>query len=240
MKNGFFLSLCIFLTLLVGNALSQEESEDLRPAYKKFEEIKVERLKRIRNELVQLQSNIYLAKKKIETESDLITKIKLESELENLQKEHDEKRHLFIETATNINLHQKKLPPDESNLSKDIKDILDPLLSGIKRISERPRAIQELKGRVDSLEENLKATESAEKRLKELLKDNKQKELNKTIERSLKTVEKRKKDLKIDLEDSQFKLLKIETSDGGTLSNFSYAIFIFGTSSSVCKLHLCY
>ena len=70
----------------MGNVYSQKQGDETK-LEKKFEQIKTERLKRIRRELVQLQSNIFLAKKKISEEQDLVIKLKLESELEKLQEE---------------------------------------------------------------------------------------------------------------------------------------------------------
>ena len=208
-------------------ALSQTQQEDSTALESKFEQIKTERLKRIRRELVQLQSDIYLAKKKIASEPDLVAKLKLESELEKLQKELSEKRHLFIETATNISLQKKDVEVKETNFTQDIKEILDPLLDGIKQISERPRAIQELKEKVEVISEKIQAAQTAQKRLQIFLEENKEKELDKTVKSSLKTVEEIAKRLKIELEDSQFKLLKLEQADGGAFSNFSMAIFDF-------------
>lgn len=241
MNNFFYLAKTVFFALIIGlslqapncsifssgNVFAQEQNEEAAPLDEKFEQIKTERLKRIRRELVQIQSNIYLAKKKIQTEPDLVTKLRLESELEKLQKELDAKSYLFIETATNLNLQKKDVEVKDTNFSEDLKEIMDPMLDGIKQISERPRAIQALKDKISSLEERLEAADSAKGKLDTFLKENKEKELNRTIKRSIKRVEEVEKSLKIELEDSQFKLLKLDQEEGGLFSNFSYAIFEF-------------
>ena len=226
MKNGFLLPLLLCLALFSVSLNAEEEKQETK-LEKKFEQIKTERLKRIRKELVQLQSNIFLAKKKITEEQDLVIKLKLESELEKLQAEYENKRFEFIETATNINLRKADEKPKETNLSKDIKDIVDPLIDGIKKISERPRAIQQLKERVENLNEKLESARSAEQKLGEFAKSNKQKQLKRAIDKSIKAVEEVQKSVRIELEDAQFKLLKMETAEGGLFSNVSYAIFDF-------------
>lgn len=177
--------------------------------------------------MVQIQSNIYIARKKIDSEPDLVTKLKLESELERLQQELEVKRFLFIETATNINLSKQDIDKKKTEFSEDLKDIADPLLDGIKQISERPRAIQELKDRINFLSDKLESSEKAKKRLLALEKENKEKQLDRAIDRSLKKIEEVQKSYKIELEDSQFKLLKMEKSEGGMLSDFSLSIFDF-------------
>lgn len=227
MKHGIILYFLAFLTLFVAPGISQEPDQDASQFEAKFEQIKTERLKRIRGELVQLQNNINLAKKKVARESDLVNKLKIESELEELQKEFNAKNFLFIETATNISLQAKEAKPKDRDLSRDIRDIVDPLLDAIKGISERPRAIQELKEKSEYLSERLEATKAAEKKLNKFLKENPDPELNKAIQRSIETVEDVSSRLEIELEDSQFRLLKLEQSDGGSLSTFSFAVFDF-------------
>lgn len=231
LKNILSLLLCLFLmagSLVVPGSLSaQEQADDQKNLEQKFEEIKTERLKRIRKELIQLQNEIYAVKKRMAAEGDLVVKMKLEGELEKLQKERDQRRFLFIETATNINL-QKTTGSEgkETNLSQDIKEIINPLIDGIKKISERPRAIQQLKEKIEVLEERLEAASLAEKRLKMLAKSDRAQGLDSSISRSIKTLQELQKSLAIEREDSQFRLLKMETG-GGALSNFSYAIFDF-------------
>ncbi|MCO4755733.1 MAG: hypothetical protein KC478_14730, partial [Bacteriovoracaceae bacterium] len=184
MKNRLLLSVLLCLALFTGNVYSQKQGDETK-LEKKFEQIKTERLKRIRRELVQLQSNIFLAKKKISEEQDLVIKLKLESELEKLQEEANQKRFEFIETATNISLRKADPELKETNLTKDIKDIIDPMLDGIKKISERPRAIQELKEKMETLEEKLDSARAAEEKLRAFSKSNKQNELKRTIRKSI-------------------------------------------------------
>ena len=227
MKIWTYLFLTLVMTLSVGSLHAQEQEQDPAQLEEKFELIKTERLKRIRRELVQLQSNIYLARKKIASEPDLVTKLKLESELEKLQKELDAKKYLFIETATNVNLKKREVEVKDKDFTEDLRDIVDPLLAGIKQISERPRAIQALKDKIETIGERLDAVDAAKAKLQEFQKENKEKDLDKTIQRSLRTIDDMEKVLKIELEDSQFKLLKMETSEGGAFSNFSLSIFDF-------------
>ncbi|MCO4756225.1 MAG: hypothetical protein KC478_17210, partial [Bacteriovoracaceae bacterium] len=144
-----------------------------------------------------------------------------------LQEEANQKRFEFIETATNISLRKADPELKETNLTKDIKDIIDPMLDGIKKISERPRAIQELKEKMETLEEKLDSARAAEEKLRAFSKSNKQNELKRTIRKSIDAIEEVQKSIRIELEDAQFKLLKMETADGGVFSNFSYAIFDF-------------
>lgn len=194
-----------------------------------FEQIKLDRLKRIRRELVQLESKIFLNKKKIEDEDDMVIKLKLESELETYQQEYTNKKYLFIETMTGNTVVQRQDPKkkEDKTLGDDIQEILEPALNGVRAISERPREIQKLQEKIKDLKLKIENTEGAKKKLEKSREKEHYKVFKRVIKQSIKRLDKTISDYKIDLEDSQFKLMKLENDKGSFVGAFSNIIFDF-------------
>jgi hypothetical protein len=203
------------------------EIEDSIAEEENFEQIKADRLQRIRKEIIEVQSETFLIKKKLKEESDSISKLKLESDLEKLQEKQKILRFQFIETITNINLEQKPEQSVKTELSEDVKQIIDPVISGFKKISEKPRQIQTLKEEIEFYKNRINATNNAKNRLEKYLEDSADKNLEVTIRKSLAETKSLKKEYKIKLEDAQFKLIKLEQSDESIVTTFSYVIFDF-------------
>ena len=180
-----------------------------------FEQFKIDRLKRIRKEMTGLESQIFLHKKNLDVEQDMVVRLKLESELLNFQREYDEKRFQFIETATGQQIKetgQSKLV--KKDFLQTIQELLDPALKGIKRASERPRLIQKLKDDLAEIDARLENTSKAQIELTKLQKSQEHKDLNRSIKKSLQVTTKILDELSIKKEDIQFRLLKLEQQEG--------------------------
>jgi len=200
---------------------------DENSSQQSFEQIKNDRLLRIRKEIVEVQSQIYLARKSLKNEKDSISKLKLESDLEKLNEKHKNLRLIFIETISNINLEKQPEKALRTELSEDIKQILDPIISGFKKISERPREIQTLKENITYIKSRIQDTKKAIDLMQEYKSSNDNKTLDITIDKSISEAKKIKKDFKIQLEDAQFKLIKLEKNEESIVSTFGGVIFDF-------------
>jgi hypothetical protein len=212
----------IFILLFSGATFAQEEEVS------NFEQIKIERLKRIRKEMSALESNIYLHKKRLKTEDDMVLKLKLESELLNFQRDFDEKRFQFIETATGQHLQpSKQTKLEKKDFLQDIQDLLDPAIKGIKKASERPRRIQKLNDDLVDIQNRLDAANAAEAKIKQLQEKGKNPELKRPLKKSLQATQEIVKELEIQKEDIQFKLLKLKQSKGSLVTEISNMIFSF-------------
>lgn len=209
--RSFLILLLIFTTLFTETAAWADAEAELS----NFEQIKIDRLKRIRKEMAGLESQVYLHKKELKSEQDMVVRLKLESELLNFQREYDQKRFQFIETATG---QQIKETGQSKIVKKDflqtIQELLDPALKGIKRASQRPRMIQKLKDDLSEIEGRLKNTNKAQEELQKLQKSDEHKELRRSIKKSLQVTKEIIKDLSIKKEDIQFRLLKLEKQEG--------------------------
>ena len=233
--------LLIFLLCFSNFAFSQENEKDsievekLSPAEiiveekaQEFEQIKLERLKRIRNELVTLQARVNESKKKLRSDNlDMVPRIQEESKLNSYETEYEKKRLLFIETATSINLNQEIKSQEKANFFQDLQDILAPALMSIKQISDRPRQIQTLNERREQVEKKYQEAQTAKKRLEKFLKNNDHKELKWKLKESLKVTEDLIQKLEIDREDIKFKIIKIESDQEPFITKFSSIILDF-------------
>jgi hypothetical protein len=131
-----------------------------------FELVKTQRLKRIRRELVGLNSEINTINKQLKNEDiGMMTRIQNEAKLNNLAAEYKKKKDLFIETVTNINLNHDNKKKIKTTFSDDLKQILDPALSTFKAISDKPRQIQQLSQEMESLQSRYADAVNAKKRL---------------------------------------------------------------------------
>lgn len=207
------------------DAVTDEETVDID----NFSQVKFDRLKRMRRELVQLESKIYLNNKKIKNDDDMVIKLKLEAENEKFTKLYNEKRVLFIETLTGhaVLSHKETDSKNKNSFSEDLSAILEPALDGVKSISKRPREIQFLQESIKKLKLEVENLEQAKKALNEYSTDEKYKDFTRVFRKSNKKLDNLIKENKIKLEDYQFKLLKLEQNKGSFVGVFSKLIFDF-------------
>lgn len=205
---------------------AQETAEE-KTAIEDFEKIKFDQLKRVRTSLVTVRDKINKTKERLKEGPDLVSKIKLENKLNGLEKEYEEQSFDFIELATNINLRNEEKTNKKTDFSQDLKEILGPAIESIKEISLKPRQIQDLNEKINSFEtrynDSLKAIEALEK----IYKEGKHKELKWTLKRSIQRAKKLSADLKIELDENQFRLLKMEKNKESIVTTFSVLIFNF-------------
>lgn len=192
-----------------------------------FEQRRVERLKRIRIDLITLNSKINKVKESLDSELDMMSKIQAQNNLRQLSAEFEKKKFLFIETATNINLSVATKAKKKADIMDDIKQILEPALNSIKQISERPKQIQDLQEKTQFVESRYQGAIEARDKLEKLFKEGKEKILHPKYKSSIKTLDKLIVKLKIELDDLQYKLLKSEKNEKSIVSTFSGLIFEF-------------
>ncbi|MAX65863.1 MAG: hypothetical protein QF441_01065 [Bacteriovoracaceae bacterium] len=229
MKN-IFLSLILILNSSFVFAQKQAVNDN-KPVEEysqdDFETIKLDRLRRLRRELVKLNNEMGGLKKELKQDLDMVTRIQTESKLENLKTEYEKTRYLFIETITNINLNSVQLKKSKTTFAEDIKQILDPALNTFKKISEKPRQVQEYNEMMEKLQVQYADSIKAKARLELFLDENKKSPLRWKVREAIKTTEKLINELKVKREDLQFKILKIEENEESIVSTFSTIIFDF-------------
>lgn len=224
----YIIFVCLFIlssSIVFGQSATVVTSEITEKGY---EEIKIERLKKIRHEMVVLQSELNSLKKSKNAEgADLVTKLKAESKINKIKISLEKKRFDFIEIVTNVNLNNKIKSKKKTDFSDDLKQIIDPALDSFKKISERPRRIQELKDQVDVYSKNYTNAQLALKKLEDTYKKNEHKELKYILKRSIRISKKILKESKNKLQESQFKLLKLEKNQESIVTTFSKLVLEF-------------
>ncbi len=193
-----------------------------------FKQIKMDRLQRIRNELVTLKSRINELKKILAGDDiAMFEQVHNENRLSSLQKEYEQKQFLFIETVTNIHLNDETKKLDKTTFLVDLQQILSPLLKSFKQISERPRQVQELREKSESVELHYQDALLATKKLEGFLKTNKNKDLTWKLREAIKISKKLSKRLGIESEDLKFRIIKIESDQEPFIQTFSLVILDF-------------
>lgn len=228
MKNILLLLLILVPhILLAGPSATTNEKPVEEYTEDDFESLKSDRLQRIRRELVGIRNEINNIKEKTNHDLDMITKMQLEAKIEKLEAEYVRKRNLFIETITNINLNLDDSKKKKTSFSEDIKQILDPALSTFKKISEKPRRMQELKEELNSLQEQYNRIDQANQKLKEFSEKTDQKVLKWKVKEAISITDKQEEKIKVKLEDLKFKILKMENTEESIVTTFSSIILEF-------------
>lgn len=223
----FFITLQSFV--FAQDKINEKEGLDTIEEYTEqdFQNIKLERIKRLRNELVKIRSEVNLLKKSISDDVDMVVRIPAEIKIKKLNEEYIKKRYLFIETITNINLNNEKLQKNKTSFSEDIKQILEPALNTFKRISEKPRKAQEYNDLMNVLQEQYNNAVLAREKLTDFLDVNKVPALKWKLKESIKSTEKKIDKLKVQLEDIRFKILKLQKNERSIVTTFSEIILDF-------------
>ena len=219
----------ILLVILVFLSFSTVFAQDTEVIEQdKFEQLKVDRLKRIRLEIIDLDKEIKNLESNLKNESEVIGKIRSETRLKNALREKEIKRLEFIETATNVSLdHHEVNKEANKTFSDQLKELFDPIFKTIRQASERPRKIQEYKEKLELLIERNENATIAVKRLEDWKKKNKDKTLAYTIKKSIQTAQELVEETRIKKEDIEFKLQKIARQKGSLVTEVSNIILGF-------------
>ena len=182
----------------------------------------------------------------------------LKKEVDVLGRKISLEDYQFIEVATGIFIERGELPNFESkkDLSKQIKEILMPLLEGLRRISERPRKIELYKSQIELYKKTILTREKALIKIEELIKKDEYRGLKRSLTSSKEMLLKEKRNLEFDLTLAERSLRKIEgkkssfiNEAGNVLTEFIgtkgknfflsiSVLFIFFYSFMICRNRL--
>ena len=139
-------------------------------------------------------------------------RIELTKEIKLLKKKIEFESYLFVEKASGIFIERPKEGKQVSKreLSKQVKEILMPLLDGVRRVSERPRKIEKLYFEIDNLKKDIQVREGAIFKVQELIKSEQFNELLDPLEEAKLDLEKEKKNFEFEVEFRKRSLRKIE------------------------------
>ena len=225
--NRIILSLILLLSFnLYGQDTSVEV--DKKPIERTDEDLRKSLQDRYLTELINIRYEMNKAKSALKKEDmDMVQRLNAETRLSRLQSSHTQKRYQFIESLTEVNISDDTANNIETSFADDIKQILDPVLSTFKKISERPREIQRHSEQLSLLNERLIKAEEALRKLNKLLVDEKFKKFNPRISESRRYTEKLVENLVKEKDQLEFKISNLGKADESIISTFSSVIFEF-------------
>lgn len=218
----------IYLFLLFSfTTFAQTPEEDTSETY--YKELRQSRIVRVRARLLKVKNEIQKKKEKIKKEKNSSIKLKYYEELEKLETEYLKNELTFISVSTDINLEEAFAPKDMSktNLFDDVMEVIKPALDSVKRVSQRPRKIEELKTNIEDFEEKLANAKSAQEKLIAQKKKTKNKIARNVVESAEKRVSNLIEEIMLKLEDSKVKLHKLLTQDQSLFSGVKELAFKF-------------
>lgn len=221
----FILQLNITPTFAQNEAVEEKLTEE-QLAEKSEEQEKVERLMRFRSELITLSSEIRKVERELEGDISMVSRIQQESRLVNMKREYEDKRFKFIQAISGVDLASEE-SAKESSFTEDIKQILEPVILTFKKVSEKPRKIQELSDKKESVSTRLAKAKVAKDELEKFMQENKKRSLNGRLKDSLRLVEKMVSDLEKVNDDLNFEQKHLEENQESIFTTFSSIIFDF-------------
>lgn len=217
-----FLLLLATLLLFNPNSFAQDDDEI------NIKEIKASRVSRVKNKLIKVRKEVYALKRKIKKEKNSQIKFKLYEDLQKLQEEYNSHELTYIAVYTDVNLEDavKEGEFEKPNLVDEVMEILKPALDTFKRISSRPRKIEQYRSRVEKLKEKIAAGQVALKQLVKKRDENKKKK-DYFLQHSINRVSNLVEELQLKLEDNKVKLHKELSSDKTLIGELQRVVLKF-------------
>lgn len=193
------------------------------------EQERIERLKRFRSELITLNSEIRKIERELDSDINMVARIQQESRLVTLKRDFEIRQFRFIQAVAGVNLAQDE-KEEKSTFTDDIKQILDPVLQTFKRVSEKPRKIQDLAEKKERISTRLEKAKTAQAELEKFMQENKERSLKARLRESLKVVKKMVAELEKKSDDVEFEEKVLEENEESIVTTFSSIIFDFITT----------
>jgi hypothetical protein len=196
------------LMLLVFSINLIAQTEELVISVPEFEQLKETRLKRIKNRLIELKNKINNQKAKINQPDNGRLRLKYAEELAKLEAEYKLTELSFISQVSQVPVEEtvKVEDPVKSSLMDEVRDVIKPFLDGIKRISKRPRMIEDLRSNISKLTDTVSNLEKAKKELELHLNEDKSAKFKQLTQEALKSISHMLEDAQLKLDSHKIKL----------------------------------
>ncbi len=172
-------------------------------------DVVVDQLTRLTDNIKQYQSEIKTIDRQLQKTTQTVEIEQLTLQRKNIQERLDEHNQSLEQIATGkVDLSLFEIESDEKSFSwqDEITDILKPVLSELKKITERPRQLELLRSQQASLQTRLVATNLAVKEIDVLLVNIKSSQVKITLTKLLKKWSSRKEDIENKLQLIQFQI----------------------------------
>ena len=203
-------------------------NETVSPSSEKLETLKIieKNRKWFNHSLAEKQAQLDEKGHSDDVRKDIIKDIEL------LRKKINFESHQFTEVASGLLIErdQERNKTKKRDFSKQIKEILMPLLDGIKRISDRPRKIENLYFEIEKLKKDWTLRVQAILTIQKLIEKESFKIILSPLERAKKKLEKEKKDFEFEIEIRKRSLRNIEGEKKSFINEASQLVVnFFGT-----------
>ncbi len=219
------LKLLLIVPLLFASfsPLHADEEKEITSSYL---EAKIERLKDMNNQINRYINQRDEVSKKIKNSRSK----RLRKERHQLNQQIDKTQKELVYFAANLDV--SKTDEQEQNnkkrdLLEEVKVLLAPLLSSLRRLSERPRQIQELRDEKEDEERLLEKYNAAEKEIQALFKTDLPPSLKNNLKNGLKAFEEKKEDIAVRIAQTEQKLVQKLKNDESSFSKSISAIRSF-------------
>jgi hypothetical protein len=167
-------------------------------------------LKKLQNNLARLRGAISQKENELSKNISNDMKARLEKDLETLEEKKDEVERQFIEASSGVTLENSNdfSPPVQRDIVQEVKELLAPFLSGLRRVSEKPRKIEKMRFEIDAISGLLSSREVAMKNIQTLLADPAYQEFAKSFEDSYQLLVEETDKLKMELDSRQRELAR--------------------------------
>ncbi|WP_420208959.1 hypothetical protein [Candidatus Electronema sp. JC] len=162
----FFLQLALILSLSAAplRAQPQKDSGSLP------EDSRVTTLSAVAESIVSLTEELRSKEKELEAAGGEERKKAVQAELNSLSQQLNSFEENFESIATGVNWSELNAAKEQDfNWQKELRDIFQPALKGMKKITERPMQIEKLRGELDFHQKQLAATQRAAASVEQLL-----------------------------------------------------------------------
>ena len=168
---------------------------------------KISRLNLIKKNIDHLEGEMARRRIRIEKATDE-ERLALNEEIKGFKTRLKQAHIAFVSTATEVNLTPVDVEslPKKRDLVQEAQALLEPVMDGVRRLSERPRRIEGLRTEIQNLKERLEASERAVRNLDALSGDDISEGVRATLGESRQLILETRQDFEIQLENVQAQL----------------------------------
>ena len=168
---------------------------------------KISRLNLIKKNIDHLEGEVERRRTRLEKATDE-ERVALNEEIKGFKTRLKQAHIAFVSTATEVNLTPVDVEslPKKRDLVQEAQALLEPVMDGVRRLSERPRRIEGLRTEIQNLTERLDAADRALRNLDALAGNDISEGVNKTLIESRQLILETRQDFEIQLENVQAQL----------------------------------
>lgn len=211
---------CLFISIILFSCSTVFSQE------KNFNQELLSTLASLSKSIESYKQNINQLQKQYDKTKNSVQKQEYKQAIEEKSKQLKNAQDSFFVISSNIHIEDKKTDQsgEKKNLLDELQDLLTPMIQGLKKISEKPRKIEDLKNQIQELKFHSDELFNGSKRVRAILKSVEDKELKQKLIHVNKEIIDGQKETKIELEEKESRLALLMQDKDGILSSASIAL----------------